>query len=93
MKTQNNYPFIAHPFAPTCKRENSLRRVLSFMLACLVCAGIASATDLPLPQKAGESFMVDDFDFKVTKFDLGFNYFGGNMGALMRIRRRSQATG
>lgn len=36
---------------------------------------------LPLPLKTGQVFVVDDFNTKVTKTDLGFNYFAGNTGA------------
>jgi hypothetical protein len=39
------------------------------------------APQLPLPTKVGETFVVDDFNNKVTQTDLGFNYFGGNTGA------------
>jgi hypothetical protein len=35
----------------------------------------------PLPTKTGEVFVIDDFNNKVTRTDLGFNYFGGNTGA------------
>lgn len=46
------------------------------------CPTAAGAADLPLPQKVGESFLLDDFDSKVTSSDLGCNYFGGNTGTL-----------
>jgi len=46
------------------------------------CPAIAGAADLPLPEKKGESFLLDDFDFKATNSDLGSNYFGGNTGTL-----------
>ncbi|HEX3148467.1 MAG TPA: glucoamylase family protein, partial [Gemmataceae bacterium] len=36
---------------------------------------------LPLPDKTGETFVVDDWDNKVTETDLGSNYFAGNTGA------------
>ncbi len=35
---------------------------------------------LPLPTKAGEVFIVDDFNNKVIKTNLGSNYFMGNTG-------------
>ena len=60
-----------------------LKRRFFVTLGCALGAASAlTAADLPLPQKVGETFLVDDFDFKVTKLDLGFNYFGGNMGTL-----------
>lgn len=40
-----------------------------------------STLQLPLPIKIGEVFVVEDFNNKVTRNDLGFNYFGGNTGA------------
>lgn len=43
--------------------------------------GNNSASQLPLPTKIGEVFLVDDFNNKVTRNDLGSNYFGGNTGA------------
>lgn len=36
----------------------------------------------PLPTKAGQSFVVDNFDFKVTQTDMGVNFFSGNMGSV-----------
>ncbi len=35
-----------------------------------------------LPQKTGQVFMVDDFDFKITESDKGLNCFSGNGGAV-----------
>ena len=51
-------------------------------LVLLVPAGGLSAgpPQLPLPAKVGETFVVDDFESKVTLSDLGFNAFAGNMG-------------
>jgi hypothetical protein len=37
-------------------------------------------SQLPLPTKIGEEFVIDDFNNKVTRNDLGFDYFGGNTG-------------
>ena len=37
---------------------------------------------LALPTKAGEQFMVEDYDFAVTQNDLGFNRFSGNAGTI-----------
>lgn len=38
------------------------------------------APQLPLPQIAGQDFVVDDWNYDVTLNDLGFNDFGGNTG-------------
>ncbi len=40
------------------------------------------APQLPLPRKLGQAYMVEDWNNKVTRTDLGFNYFGGNMGEI-----------
>ena len=42
----------------------------------------ADPAQLPLPTKIGETFMVDNFDFKITTTDMGFNFNSGNMGAI-----------
>jgi hypothetical protein len=43
----------------------------------------AGATgQLPLPLRIGQTFLVDDFDNKITLTDMGFNYCAGNMGAV-----------
>ena len=34
-----------------------------------------------IPTTAGQEFVVDDWDNKITQNDLGFNYFAGNTGA------------
>lgn len=36
----------------------------------------------PMPVKQGMTFMVDNFDFKTTRNDTGFNFFNGNMGEI-----------
>lgn len=41
----------------------------------------ALPSQLPLPTKLGEVFVVDDFNNDVTQGDLGSNYFMGNTGA------------
>ncbi len=48
---------------------------------------LAFPEQIPLPTKTAtpadpQVFMVDDFDNKITQTDVGFNYFGGNSGAL-----------
>jgi hypothetical protein len=40
------------------------------------------APQLPLPPQTGQSFVVEDWNYKVTKTDRGFNYLGGNAGEL-----------
>ncbi len=35
-----------------------------------------------LPQKTGQVFLVDDYDYKVTEADKGLNWFAGNGGAV-----------
>ena len=42
----------------------------------------AEVAQLSLPMKTGEVFMVDHFDFKVTRNDMGFNFNSGNMGEI-----------
>lgn len=42
----------------------------------------AEVTQLPVPMKTGEVFMVDPFDFKVTRGDMGCNFNSGNMGEI-----------
>ena len=44
---------------------------------------LVGTSPIPLfPTKFGETFVVDDFNNKVTLTDIGSNYFGGNSGAL-----------
>jgi len=42
--------------------------------------GGAVLHDESVPTKSGQVFVIDDWDSKVTKNDLGFNYFSGNCG-------------
>ena len=57
----------------------TLAAVASFLLDSASSHGDGT-TQLPLPTKAGEVFVVDDFNNKVIKTDLGSNYFMGNTG-------------
>jgi hypothetical protein len=42
----------------------------------------SAVAQLSFPTKTGQVFVLDDFANKVTKSDLGFNYFAGNEGAV-----------
>jgi hypothetical protein len=76
-----------------CLPKIVLIKVASALLAILILSGnliqmrsnasiqVNSTTQLPLPTKTGEVFIIDDFNNKVTRNDLGFDYFGGNTGA------------
>lgn len=43
---------------------------------------LSAQTFQNLPQKTGEVLVVDDWDYEITRNDLGFNYFSGNTGAI-----------
>ena len=69
----------------TSTRGLSAKRI-AVIIACWTLAGAGAEAQTgsvatPLPTKIGETFVVDDFDNKVTRADLGFDYFGGNAGA------------
>jgi hypothetical protein len=54
----------------------------AFMLAVLQIAAGQTVPQVPLPQRQGHEFVVEDWNGKVTRNDLGFNHFGGNQGTV-----------
>lgn len=64
---------------PLAAMAITLAAVASFLLDSASSHGDGT-TQLPLPTKAGEVFVVDDFNNKVIKTNLGSNYFMGNTG-------------
>ncbi len=71
----------------TGANSRAIRQLLAALAAWAPCAGIgldrpatALAAQLPLPEKTGEIFLIDDFENKATETDLGFDYFMGNTG-------------
>ncbi len=54
----------------------------SLQLLLLSATNESSGAQQSLPLKTGEVFVVDSFDFKVTRNDMGFDFFSGNMGEI-----------
>ena len=66
--------------------QSAIRRPsLAGCILLALCAApleVRAVPQQPLPWKTGEVFVVDNFDLKVTRNDMGFDHFSGNMGEI-----------
>ena len=78
-----------------CLKTNAIRLLLIAIVELTVDIGghnSTSGSQQPIPNKTGQVFVVDNWDNKITKNDLGFNYFSGNTGAVELVKGTTSIT-